>query len=473
MKKKSLIIVITITIISFLFNIYTIFFMINHNCTACFKLNIVSISMIISVSLNIFNILYLIINLKSDFIRRITKKRILFNIIFIIILFILLNIILNRQVSIYYILSFLSFILSLSNLYYLLSLYSNKLEINYKLLKLKKLASYIKEQKKSNIILVDTPTHSNLGDAAIALAEKKFLEEELKNNSIIEVTAQDIEGMEKYYALFTKKNKLILVHGGGFLGDIWPSEEKRFRRIIKSFYKNKIIVFPQTVHYDFSKKGSQEFFNKSKKIYSSHKNLTIFAREQKSYEFLKNNYPNNQIYIVPDIVARLKIDNMNFNRKNILLCMRSDIEKTVKEEEQNVIVDKIKKKYPNEIIKRTDTVINKNILPDDREHEVNLKLQEFAKCKLVITDRLHGMVFAAITNTPCIALGNSSGKVKGVYEWIKENEYVYYLDNISDISKVLNKLDINKKYKYQIKKVEEKFKPLKEEIKKEINYGSK
>ena len=135
MKKKSLIIVITITIISFLFNIYTIFFMINHNCTACFKLNIVSISMIISVSLNIFNILYLIINLKSDFIRRITKKRILFNIIFIIILFILLNIILNRQVSIYYILSFLSFILSLSNLYYLLSLYSNKLEINYKLIK--------------------------------------------------------------------------------------------------------------------------------------------------------------------------------------------------------------------------------------------------------------------------------------------------------------------------------------------------
>ena len=164
---------------------------------------------------------------------------------------------------------------------------------------------------------------------------------------------------------------------------------------------------------------------------------------------------------------------MKYNRKDILLCMRSDIEKKVQEKDEKILMNSIKQKYPNETIKRTDTVIDKNILQDDRYSEVKLKLEEFAKAKLVITDRLHGMVFAAITNTPCIALGNSSGKVKGVYEWIKENKYIYYLDNITDITKVLDQLDINKKYKYQTTKIKKEFKPLLEKIKKELNYGSK
>ena len=56
------------------------------------------------------------------------------------------------------------------------------------------------------------------------------------------------------------------------------------------------------------------------------------------------------------------------------------------------------------------------------------KLDEFRKSKLVVTDRLHGMLFAAITGTPCIALGNSSGKVKGVYDWLTHLDYIQYVD---------------------------------------------
>lgn len=471
MRSKSCLIVSILTFLSFIFSIVTTFFMVKNNYMN--NINIISMVTIIMIVLSIINVLYISLKFKTGIIRSITKKRIIFHIIGIILIFLLMNVIFNKEWMLDYVLCFSSFILSISSLYYLLSLYSISLGLRSQLLKIKKVLSYIHKQKSSNVILLDTPIHSNLGDAAIALAEIEFLHKELKIQSFIEITAQDLEGMEKIYAFFTKKDKLILVHGGGFLGDIWPSEENRFRKIVKYFSKNKIIVFPQTIYYDLSKESSREFYEESKKIYSSHKNLSIFARERKSYDFLKSSYPDNSIYLVPDIVVGLNVRDMKYNRKDILLCMRSDIEKKVEKKEEEALINSIRKKYPNETIKKTDTVIDRNILPDNRVYEVNLKLEEFAQSKLVITDRLHGMVFAAITNTPCIALGNSSGKVKGVYEWIKENDYIYYLDNITNISKVLDKLNINKKYKYQMTKIEKEFKPLIEKIKKEINYGSK
>ena len=62
-----------------------------------------------------------------------------------------------------------------------------------------------------------------------------------------------------------------------------------------------------------------------------------------------------------------------------------------------------------------------------RKKEVKNKLEQFKKAKLIITDRLHGMIFATITATPCIAFGNSNGKVKNVYGWLKHNEYIKYV----------------------------------------------
>lgn len=57
---------------------------------------------------------------------------------------------------------------------------------------------------------------------------------------------------------------------------------------------------------------------------------------------------------------------------------------------------------------------------DDRKCAVQSKLEEFAKYKMIITDRLHGMIFSILSNTPCLALDNSNHKVSGVYSIIKD-----------------------------------------------------
>ena len=316
---------------------------------------------------------------------------------------------------------------------------------------------------KKKTALIDTPTHGNLGDQAIVLAERQFLKKH--KISTHELSANALDHKEKWFANLTPMNQYILVHGGGFLGALWPNEEERFRRILKAYKNNKIIVFPQTVTFDLNTESGREYLKQSQKVYSSHPDLTIFVREQKSFDFMTQYFPTVKTILVPDIVTLLDTNISAHKRNGILMCMRSDLEKSLSENQIFTIVNLLKGKYQDQQLEYTDTVVPYVIHSGKRKREVNSKLSQFAKSKLVITDRLHGMIFATITNTPCIALGNINGKVKNVYEWLKHNAYIQYADNLDDFKMALDMLDIDKEYTYNKKDIENRFRVLLDLIK--------
>ena len=309
-------------------------------------------------------------------------------------------------------------------------------------------------------MLLDTPTHGNLGDHAIAIAEKQVLLKYLHRNNICEMTASDINNREYRLAKMTSKNRILFVHGGGFLGYLWPDEEERFRRILQAFKKQKIIVLPQTVTFDTQSEDGRNYLAQSQKIYSSHPNLTIFVREKKSYDFMKEYFPKEKCFLVPDIVTIMQVEMKRQKRSGILFCLRADQEKIIIISDINGLKKWLETKYPDENIDFTDTVLQKEISLTLRKEEVMQKLAQFSKAKLVVTDRLHGMIFAAITNTPCLAMGNINGKVKSVYEWIKNNSYVKYIDSVNDVEKVMEDVDLEKTYTYDNSNVVKNFKPL-------------
>ena len=47
------------------------------------------------------------------------------------------------------------------------------------------------------------------------------------------------------------------------------------------------------------------------------------------------------------------------------------------------------------------------------------KIREFSAGRLLITDRLHGMIIAALAGIPCLAFDNATHKVRGVFEWLR------------------------------------------------------
>ena len=322
------------------------------------------------------------------------------------------------------------------------------------------LIKYKRQLSSVDYILLDTPLHGNLGDHAIVLSEQQFLDN--LACKYLEIPGVYTDGFEKWFAKVTPKDKTILIPGGGFLGELWPNEEYRFRRILKAFNNNKIIVFPQTITFDLTTDDSLKFFEESKQYYTENKNSTICVREQRSYAFVKKYLPEINVLLMPDIVTQFNMNkNLLKKRNGILLCLRSDKEKNLSQEFYKQIIIEVKQKFQHETLNKTDTVIINSIKPDKRRKFVIGKLKEFSEAKLVITDRLHGMIFAAITNTPCIALGNINGKVKGVYEWIKENNYIRYVNNYDEFEAALNSLDLNLQYKYNYEFVEDKFNDLK------------
>lgn len=69
----------------------------------------------------------------------------------------------------------------------------------------------------------------------------------------------------------------------------------------------------------------------------------------------------------------------------------------------------------------------------------------FKSAKLVITDRLHGMIFCYLTNTPCLVFQNNNHKVRETYEWIKGNKNITLVEEFSQekIEKFLNQKNFN------------------------------
>lgn len=306
-----------------------------------------------------------------------------------------------------------------------------KIYVQIKYLEFLKYTSSCKKNKQFKYIIFNTPTHGNIGDHAIIIAEQKLFQN-------LKLKIYEVPTLISDFLLTKIKTKInnddvICITGGGFIGSIWLQEENLVNEVLTNFKNNKIIIFPQTIYFDETEKGKIEF-EKFKTNVNNCKNLTICLRENTSLNYVKDNIASKNVIFVPDVVLYLK-NHYKFKeeKKGVLMCLRKDVEKSLSEDKQKKIEKFLKTKYLK--IDYTDTVLNKNILPKNRESYLIKTLKEFSRYELVVTDRLHGMIFSILTNTPCIVLGNFNYKVKGVYECIKEKENVIFLEDVDNLEK--------------------------------------
>lgn len=312
----------------------------------------------------------------------------------------------------------------------------------------------LKDNKK--IILMQTPVHSNLGDHAIAYAEREFVRSNFRNYEIIEVPFPDVFKQSKKIKSIVNNEDFIFIIGGGNMGDMYDYEEYVRRFIVKYFDNCKIISFPQTISFSSSRYGQNQL-RKSKKIYKSNNNLIIVAREKTSYEIMKKEFGEEKVILTPDIVLSLD-KRSNYNRKGILTCLRSDREGVLSSGFKDEIFKVLNDKYGDLII--SDTITNYNISEKDREKELNKIWKKFLKSEIVITDRLHGMIFCAITATPCIVFGNSNHKIVESYRnWLADLDYIRFIqhNNIELLINEIEKLRIISNKKLQFNKCKEKY----------------
>ena len=284
-------------------------------------------------------------------------------------------------------------------------------------------------------ILIATPTHGNLGDHAIVQAEKRFLGD--LGFGVIEVERFQYERLRGRIARAVRPRDLIVIDGGGNVGTLWPEENAKMNDIVVRFRDNPVVVFPPTAFFEDSELG-RECRRDVASSYAKSPDLTFLSRDRATFEAMREVSPGTRNLYVPDIVLYLDESRDGCDRSGALLCLRDDKERALGDQAEASICSALTARGLT--ARRTSTVeaCPARIDARSREAALDAKWDEFRSAEVVVTDRLHGMIFSAITGTPCVALDNVSRKVSQGHDWVRHIRNIKVADSPAGVPGLLD-----------------------------------
>lgn len=202
--------------------------------------------------------------------------------------------------------------------------------------------------------------------------------------------------------------------------------------MVQQFHRNKIVIFPQTIF--FHKKENLE---RAKAIFAEHPDLTICARDQRSYRTAQVHFPHNQSLLVPDMAFFMDLPVQQKAQKNlreVLFFVRRD-----KELKEQFALPYLKQ------VSRSDWPSFENGYYHylrNKEQQSMLYLHEGIRFLLaydvVISTRLHGGILATLLGIPTILLDNSYGKNRVYYEtWLKDIAHCHFASDEDELRDVI------------------------------------
>lgn len=288
-------------------------------------------------------------------------------------------------------------------------------------------------------VLLDVPNHRNIGDQLIYIGETDFLQD---------VTYNCVVKSSFTFENDTFKDEMILLHGGGNFGDLYSTHQNYREKIINEYPSNKILIFPQSLHFDDEKK-----MLKSLSIYNKHNNLTVCARDKFTFDILVKYCSNNNILLIPDMAFCSSYTlNKDKRKEKVLYLKRKDGELRNKNEftfdfsvdeldwptYNTSMIELLYRKF-NNLDNRFSRIIFKLMKKSavfgvfclrNEEDYANIGVDFLSKYNFVITTRLHGHILSVLLGIPSIIIDNSYGKNKRFYNtWLKDESLSYFANS--------------------------------------------
>lgn len=284
--------------------------------------------------------------------------------------------------------------------------------------------------------------YQNLGDMALTYSQKRFIEEVLPDYEVLLFPSTHTYSRMKALKRVMGPGDIITTIGGGNMDDVYPSLENARRHVVRSFPNHPVISFPQTIAFSNTPSGRRAL-QRSARTYRRHKRLTVFGREPLTLKLMQRGLKGTKIEYCPDIVLSLNPELPHQERSGIMLTVRNDDEVLLTAEERVAIRKVIESKTTDILVKDTVDVALEDCQPNTFEDTLWDFWKLLSTRKVVVTDRLHCMIFCVITKTPVVVLPNANHKIKGTYEaWLREHSYVRYLDsfNAESLSEALDEM---------------------------------
>ena len=296
-----------------------------------------------------------------------------------------------------------------------------------------------KEKKIAKIYTMKTPVAAAYAEASYLRRENRLFQKMFQAMQRIKQRMRAEQVKFDFSCMQGKQRRIFMFELPCFdnLGNLYAFGEAFRRTIFRAFPEQFLLVFPQTMYFTPDDAGRKEL-KKSQKIYNRCRNLTLLARDERSYSLMKDTFTCN-LLPAKDIVTMLdETEYAAGRREGSILCLRSDKEAALTAEQKRTLKEMCVRNTGNVLI--TDTVTLTGISGQDREQVLRKKWETFGKRRIVVTDRLHGMIFSLITATPCVVLGNNHFKVRETYRTLSACSYLRYVETVEEVQGAMKEL---------------------------------
>ena len=276
----------------------------------------------------------------------------------------------------------------------------------------------VKAQTEKTLWYCGDPQHANLGDIAQKLCILDWARTFFPSHEIVRVPGICFEyaGKESisYIQSRLSENDLFIFQSGYTMSDKHGDES--FHRLIpQTFPKHPVLVMPQTIKYK-----SDGNLQKTANAFAANDRLVLLARDSVSYQTACEHFSDTFSALYPDIVTTL-IGSRSYrdcdSRKGVLFCLRNDSEKLYSPSELARLIQNYEGKMPVSVTDTTKANLNPRASDEDLLKVVVDQIDEFAKYKVIVTDRFHGMIFSLIAGTPVVVLATNDHKVTTGADW--------------------------------------------------------
>jgi pyruvyl transferase EpsO len=283
---------------------------------------------------------------------------------------------------------------------------------------------------------VDIPTHGNIGDLLIMHGTLAFFRKKRLSPKTI----------APYFAFdprWIARGDVIVFHGGGNFGDLYPYFQDLRERIVRAYPHNRIVVLPQSLHF-----SSEEKMMQSATLFRTHDDVHVCVRDRVSLRMARNF--TDHVHLLPDMAHQLyplpaaqneAHGTLRISRVDDESChadawsdtaaapqidMQTDWPQFVGAREARI--DLFRRaigafyrrgmgRPANRILSWLWIVYSGWLVAD--------AAKLFARHQLIVTDRLHGHILACLLSRKNIVLDNSYGKnSRYVSTWTYASELV-------------------------------------------------
>ena len=305
--------------------------------------------------------------------------------------------------------------------------------------------------------LFGTPDHGSLGDHQIVESMKEFLASFAPQMQVQEISMGEYKEKKERLKKLIRKNDVLLLPGGGAFGNLWPRGDILRRDVFASWPDNPKLMFPQSVFFTEDEEG-RTLLEKSREVYRGEEALLSF-RDPVSFETAKKNFSCNMV-LVPDIAAwsDRRYLGKHTGREGILFLARSDRESVLDRDTWEEMQEELLAKGCR--VSEKDMVVHPHVSKASRRVRLDTMLQEIGSSEAVVTDYLHGMIFCAITQTPCVVLGNRYHDIRSSMSWFENLPYIRFLDDPQQCFRTLESVIHAEKPVYPLEEMRKRFAPL-------------